>query len=320
MVIFTGNLAFNDLKRAITEDDVYELSKCLRTRERHKFNTAHKYPQKPLLHIAVKANSEKVLEYLLSQNFIYYCVRDTNGKNIYHVVCSKRGAEQLFSLIERTVPHQLLFNYHFSHHFKKYPIHTACEKNNVFIVKRVYEKMESSQVDLTEIKNSALKYAVRNKDIEVIKYVLSIDGIQLNDDILLEAMGFLKFDIVVFLLNVYLCQSIPSHLHNQFHIFQFSNLHLNYNNNENDIKNGIANKNEIIINDNREVLICDNDNNDNYLQIVEENFKKIIDIKLYGNRIWCEVCKNANFDVVQLIFSLKGIQPEILNEMEIIAF
>ena len=32
-----------------------------------------------------------------------------------------------------------------------------------------------------------------------------------------------------------------------------------------------------------------------------------------GNRIWHCVCRNENLDVVQLIFSLKGFQPEILN-------
>ena len=32
-----------------------------------------------------------------------------------------------------------------------------------------------------------------------------------------------------------------------------------------------------------------------------------------GNRIWHEASKNQNLDVVQLIFSLKDIQPEILN-------
>ena len=52
-----------------------------------------------------------------------------------------------------------------------------------------------------------------------------------------------------------------------------------------------------------------------YLNEVEENFKRIMKISRNGNRIWHCVCRNANLDVVQLIFSLKGIQPERLNKV-----
>ena len=56
--------------------------------------------------------------------------------------------------------------------------------------------------------------------------------------------------------------------------------------------------------------------NDYYLKIVEENFTRIYEKELFSFkfRIWHEVCRNANLDVVQLIFSLKGIQPEILSK------
>ena len=33
----------------------------------------------------------------------------------------------------------------------------------------------------------------------------------------------------------------------------------------------------------------------------------------FGNRVWHVVCSNPNLDVVQVIFSLKEIQPNILN-------
>ena len=47
---------------------------------------------------------------------------------------------------------------------------------------------------------------------------------------------------------------------------------------------------------------------------MEENYNKLIDIKLRnGNRLWHSVCSNQNLNVVRLIYSLKGIQPEILN-------
>ena len=50
--------------------------------------------------------------------------------------------------------------------------------------------------------------------------------------------------------------------------------------------------------------------------LIEENYQKIIDGNRYGNRIWHQVSRNRNFhkSLVQLIFSRKGIQPEILND------
>ena len=102
--------------------------------------------------------------------------------------------------------------------------------------------MKSLKVDLTQTKNDALYYSIVSNDIEVIKYVSSIDGIQLDDKNFLDAINYLKFDIVVHLLNVYLCQSIPSHLHNQFHIFQFVNHFPNHNQNNNNNNNNNNNK------------------------------------------------------------------------------
>ena len=292
------------LERLIAEDNVEELSKILNSKNsfRNNFNSFLsssniKFSQMPLLHFAVQENCQKVVEYLLSQDFVDKSVCNLNGENIYHVICRIRGAEELFSIIERKVPHHLLF---YPSQYGINTFHIACELNNIFIVKRVHEILKSLKVDLTSIKRNALECALENDDIEVVKYVISIDGIQLNDDILKRAMGYTKFDIVVHLLNVYLCQSIPSHLHNQFHIFQFSNLH--YQN------NGILQYNNHNNNHNNH----NNNNNDYYLKIVEENYQKIID-KLENNRIWREVCENEDFGVVQLIFSLKGIFPEILN-------
>ena len=304
-----------------------------------------------LLLLAVKEKRQKVVEYLLSQDFVDKNICASMGENIYHVVCKIRGAEQLFSIIERNVPHHLLLMDSID---RMNAFDIACKENNIFIVKRVHEILESLQLNLTpikcrtinEIKNSAIGFALNNKDIEVTKYVLSMDRIQLNDR-LFSTIEYLKFDIVVCLLNAYLCQSIPSHLHNQFHILQFSNLHPDIKNrilkNDNNYQMGEEkikkefNSNEIekidrgnqhyshndsFINPHkRRKLSNNNDDNDYYLKVVEENFKKIMNIKLFlRNRIWHKVCVNENLDVVQLIFSLKGVQPEILNDRESSAF
>ena len=74
-------------------------------------------------------------------------------------------------------------------------------------------------------------------------------------------MRLSTFDIVVYLMNVYHCQSIPSHLHNnQFHIFQFSNRFS---------LDSITNNNQQIINLNR------NNNNKNNNNIIDILYKII---------------------------------------------
>ena len=278
------------LERLIEEDNVNEVSKILNLNHKLR-NNFNKFiiSKMPLLLFAVKSNCQKVVEYLLSQDFVDKTIRDTTGENIYHVICRIRGAEELFSIIERKVPHHLLLN---NSSFGMNAFHIACKENNIFIVKRVHEILQTlqfditlQQFDLTSIKRNAISHAIENDDIEVLKYVLSIKEIQFDASILFRAIENSKFDVVVYLLNVYLCQSIPSHLHNQFHIFQYSNLHPNRND-----KN--------------------NDEYDNYFKIVEENYKRIVENAYCGNRIWHGVCRNANLDVIQLIFSLKGIQPE----------
>ena len=295
------------LVRLIKEDNVEELSTLLSSNDRLRNNFNNSLSLEcPLLHFAVQENCQKVVEYLLSQDFVDKTICDEIGENIYHVICRIRGAEQLFSIIERKVPHHLLLHNSLG---EKNAFAIACKENNVFIVKRVHEILETLQLDSTPITNWNIIYALRhNHDIEVIKYILSIDGIQIQIEVeLFYAIHFLTFDIVVYLLNVYLCQSIPSHLHNQFHIFQFIHHY--------DIsKNGILQNNYIrtrMLNDNN--YNTNSSYNEDYLKLVTENYQNLLEIKKKGNRIWHEVCKNGDFDVVQLIFSIKGIQPEILN-------
>ena len=45
-----------------------------------------------------------------------------------------------------------------------------------------------------------------------------------------------------------------------------------------------------------------------------ENLQKVIDPRFHVNKIWFEVCKNANLNVVQFIYSLKEVQDEILKD------
>ena len=178
-----------ELKWLIKEDNVEVFERIINSNKllQNTFNTLLISPdvfgpEQPLLLFAVQENGHKVVEYLLFQDFVDNSIQNADYENIYQVVCKIRGAEELFSMIERKVPHNLILNQARFADNGKNAFHIACEFNNVFIVKRVYEILESLQVDLTHIKNNAMKYAVRNKDIEVIKYILSIDGIQLKDE------------------------------------------------------------------------------------------------------------------------------------------
>ena len=322
------------LRRLILEDNVEEVTNILNLNEnlRENFNSLH-YPdnyysseiektpflQIPLLHLAVNSNSQKVVEYLLSQDFVDKSIINSTGENIYHK-CVIRGDIKLFSLIERKVAHNLLLNN--SLRDEENPFHLACQINDIFFVNKVYKILESLQVDLTSIKKRAMEYAIRNNDREVIKYVSSIDGVQINDDAILVAIRSFEFDFVVHLLNVYLRQSIPSHLHNQIDIFQitnYNNNHVNIDNNCN-INNNCDNNNLNNNNDNNNNNNnCDSnnncDNNNNLSEFIEENCKKLINIKGRNeNRIWHDVCENKDIQLIKFIFSINGIKQEILKE------
>ena len=305
------------LHSLIKEDNAEEVEKLLNSYEnlRNNFNTLHNYQSShkvPLLQVAVESKCKKVVKYFLSQDFIDKTICTPQGRNIYHVICSLNG-EEIFSMIEKNVSHNIIFDSKYAPN----AFHIAlCNKNNLNVVKRVYEILESLNVDLTSIKSLSLHYALKSGDIDIVKYVSLIDGVNLRNGVL-QAIGSSTFDIVVYLLNLFICQAVPSHLHNQFHIFQFLNPLYNLGINLNkDISNINDNKNEI-----EENNIINNDtkkenglfNNKDYLELVEEDYQKLLNLKEFGNRIWHVVCKNANLNVVQLIFSLKGIQPHILN-------
>ena len=217
------------LENLIKQDNVEEISNILNSNEnlRKRFNNIflekrlyylRSYYDEimPLLHTAVEEKSQKVVEYLLSQDFVDKTICSARGNNIYHVLCRIRGAEELFSIIERKVPHHLLLNYSRN---GINAFHIACEENNVIIVKRVYEILESLQLDITKITKSAMNWAMRNKDVEVIKYVLSIRGVQLTVNSLSRAIRHSTFDIVVYLLNVYLCDINNSENNRKFKKF-----------------------------------------------------------------------------------------------------
>ena len=179
------NKELERLERLIKEDNVEELTTILTSDEnlRNNFNTFRsRYNQPnvvsfililPLLHIAVYENSQKVLEYLLSQDFVDKTIRNEHRENIYHAICrTKEITEQIFSIIERKVPHHLLLDSGLLQ--RNIPFEIACEMNNLFIVQSVHRILEKfcSKDDLISILNNASDYVIRNKDIQVIKYLL----------------------------------------------------------------------------------------------------------------------------------------------------
>ena len=134
----------------IIEDNVEEIEKILNSNNKllqNTFNSIrffqdyYEEQEQPLLLYAVQTNSQRILEYLLSQDFVDKTICNEEGENIYHVVCSTSGAEEeLFSIIERRVPHDLILN---NSIYRNYLFHDSCQYNTVFIVKRMYEIMES---------------------------------------------------------------------------------------------------------------------------------------------------------------------------------
>ena len=195
-------MEYDTYNELIKDDLVDDLAKILSLNEKNNFNI-HLPTETPLLHVAVQRKSQRILEYLLSQDFVDKSICNEYGENIYHVICSMRGADQLFSIIEKKVPHHLLNTPHTRNAF-----HIACAENNIFIVKRVYEILASLKVGKIRPEN------------------------------------------------------------------HFK--HLNHNEDGN-------------------------------------KFSKKEFETMWENRMWYSACENANLDVVQFIFSLKGFQPEIID-------
>ena len=128
------------LERFIKEDNVDALANILNSNENHNhFNILYSSTKIPLLLFAVQEKSQMVVEYLLSQPFVDKSISLGTGENIYHVRCKIRGAEQLFSIIEKNVPHHLILN---KSPYGMSVFHFACSLNNVNIVRDI-EKFES---------------------------------------------------------------------------------------------------------------------------------------------------------------------------------
>ena len=105
-------MEYEELTRLIKEDNVDELAKIINnnSNQKNNFNLLHHWTTDPLLLFAVRKQSEKVLEYLLPLDFIDKTVSTPLDEIIYHVICSMRGAEHIFSLIQNNAPHNLLLN------------------------------------------------------------------------------------------------------------------------------------------------------------------------------------------------------------------
>ena len=80
-------MRFGRLKQVIQEDNVNELAKIFNSiNEKQKFNALRR-SEMPLLLFAVKKKSQKVVEYLLSQDFVDKRICNQYGENIYQLVC-----------------------------------------------------------------------------------------------------------------------------------------------------------------------------------------------------------------------------------------
>ena len=197
-------MGYQHLTNLIKEDNVITLTKILNSNElQQNFNILHSRTQQPLLLFAVQMQSIKVVEYLLSQDFVDKNICNfSNRENIYHIVCSIRWmrAEQLFFLIESKVSHLLLLN---NTNYKMNAFQIACYENaTLFIVKRVYEIMKNLQVDLIHFTRGAMDYTLRYKDVELVKFVSLIDGLKIRDDKILDSIVYTKFEIVQLIFSI----------------------------------------------------------------------------------------------------------------------
>ena len=113
-----------ELKRLIIEDNVEEFARILNSNEnlRDKLKPIRFPPdlivpmnvfKQPLLLFAVEENSKKVVEYLLSQDFVdikLFAIHYFESKRCKYLSCCMwdKRSSGTFSIIERKVPHNLL--------------------------------------------------------------------------------------------------------------------------------------------------------------------------------------------------------------------
>ena len=297
------NVEVENLVKAIEEDDLELVITILNSNPdfRTNFNELHLLFDSetygtPLLHNAASSVSIKVFKYFLLQPFVdAFQLTSFDGGNIYHTICTKRGTEELFSIINSQIsPNKVTEMLKAKNESNSTPFHYACRYNSIKIVKELYENFGANAFEKTDDNQGPIQCASMNDDVEIIKYVSKIEGIDVFEEDDVDDIGCNSFltacecstlDVVLYLFDLYLHRSIPSDFRGDIHQY--------INSQPLDLFNTL------------------NIGSDNiYDKIKQTNYKSILQMQSIRRTIWHAAASNRNIDVVQFIFSLRGITLE----------
>ena len=292
------------LWKAVREDDAENLKFILES------ITENKVDGESLFRRVLQLHRERVLLFLLKETNIDINPSES-GREIFHIVCQNIRSEETFQLLALKINSQIM-NY-ISPYMKENAFLFACKYNTPQIIKIIHQQLKLDVFHKNFQKRGAMHYAAMNKDVEVIKYVSTmIDGIDpFEDDVfgmnaLFITCKYSNLDVFLYLFDLYLHKSIPSFY--PVNIYQFiEDSHLSF------IKNSFQkNINNLESNYNHNHNI-DNEQQQKYQKIIEENYQSIISNNINNKKIWHEVSSNQDIEMVQFIYSLKGVDVNQLN-------
>ena len=289
------------LWKAVHEDDAEKVKLMYESILEYKSDGAS------IFHCALQFQRERVLNYLLKETNIDINPSESILQNLFHVVCKNIRSEETFQLIVQKINPQIM-NY-LCRFLKENAFLIACKYNTPQIIKIIHQELKLNVFHKNSQNQGAMHYAAMNKDVEVIKYVSTmIDGINPFEEevFVIIACKYSNLDVFLYLFDLYLHKSIPSFY--PVNIYQFIEDHyLSF------IKNSFQsaiNKIESNYNHNHNIDI---EQQQKYQKIIEENYQSIISNKYKNNKIWHEVSSNQDIEMVQFIYSLKGVDVNQLN-------
>ena len=293
-----------ELWKAIREDNVEML------KSNYKLSVENGVKGESLLRYALQVNnsingSDKVIKCLLKDLNIDITGNDCVGDNLFHIVCQKKIiSDEIFQLIIQKMSPKLM---HEISHTKENSFLLACKFNSLHRIKQLYEELNFNIHQKNVENRGAIHYAALNQDLGAIKYITNIyrgEGLDIYEEdnygmnALFISCKNANLDIFLYLFDLFLHKSIPNNYPiNIFHFIvdRFYSI----------IKKSFPlNIKKIEVNFDYNF---DRENQEKYQEIIEENYQLIITNK---NKIWEEVLENQNIEIIQFIYSLKGINIE----------
>ena len=164
---------------------------------------------------ALEYKRKKVLLYLIKETNIDINRVICGEGLLFHTVCQNVRVEETFKLITQKINLQLMHNVHT--HSKVNAFLIACRYYTPHNIKILHQELKLNVFQKNNENRGVIHFAAMNKNVEVIKYVLTmIEGInpfeedESGANALFIACEYSNFNVFLYLFYLYLHKSIPS--------------------------------------------------------------------------------------------------------------